>query len=85
MSNFCLENQFFKLPEKSKFFKNLPGKIEIFLKICLEKSKFLLNLPGKFEILLTRIRRCIAPLNIRGPTEALLVRLAPREETRFKK
>ena len=27
----------------------------------------------------------IAPLNSRGPTEALLVRLAPRKETGFKK
>jgi len=27
----------------------------------------------------------IAPLNSRGPTEALLVRLAPRKETGFQK
>ena len=27
----------------------------------------------------------IAPLNSRGPTEALLIRLAPRKETSFKK
>jgi len=27
----------------------------------------------------------ISPLNSRGPTEALLVRLAPRKETSFKK
>jgi len=53
---------FFKLPEKkSKFFKNLRGKIDIFqtfalknrnlLKICLEKSKFFKNLLGKMEFL----------------------------------
>jgi len=28
---------------------------------------------------------CIAPLNSCGPTESLLVRLAPRKETSFKK
>jgi len=27
----------------------------------------------------------LAPLNSRGPTEVLLVRLAPRKETSFKK
>ena len=50
---------FFKLPEKSKFFENLPGKIEIckkfawknrniFGKIAMKKSKFLGNWPGNF-------------------------------------
>src|SRR6218665_856725 len=61
MSNFCLENQFFlNCLKKSKFFENLPEKIEIFLKfalknrnfskICLEKPKFVTNLPEKIEI-----------------------------------
>src|SRR6218665_4079216 len=51
MNNFCLEIEiFFKLPEKSKCFQNLPEKIESFFKICLEKSKFFENLPGKIEI-----------------------------------
>src|SRR6218665_3937865 len=61
MSNFCLENRFFlNCLKKSKFFKNLPGKIEIFRKftwknqnfskMCLEKSKLFVKLPEKIEI-----------------------------------
>src|SRR6218665_3995857 len=51
MNNFYLEIEiFFKLPEKSKCFQNLPEKIESFFKICLKKSKFFENLPGKIEI-----------------------------------
>src|SRR6218665_1199436 len=52
---FCLENQFFLLPEKIKIFGNLPAKLDILFLNCLKKLKFFGNLPVEIEIFLTRI------------------------------